>query len=120
MKTDEEIYEKFRWEIDNEKPDILFTDTMGWNDRKGVLDEDKVIRTYNRHLRKAISLTRKECEEQIKRLEYGYQKGKEDGQQAERKRILEMIDDMGTWTSKERLSIEQIEELKKEIQGEKE
>jgi len=58
MKTDEEIYEKFRWEIDNEKPDILFTDTMGWNDRKGVLDEDKVIRTYNRHLRKAISLTK--------------------------------------------------------------
>jgi len=52
-KIKDEIYEKYRWEIDDVNPQTVFAEFQGWMD-KGVLDEKKVVRTHNEDLRKAL------------------------------------------------------------------
>jgi len=47
------IYEKYRWIIDDENAKTHFTNFNGWT-RKGILDEEKIIRIHNKDLRLAI------------------------------------------------------------------
>jgi len=70
MKTEkdiiEEIYDKYKWVIDDVNPKTRFAEFEGWMN-KGVLDENKIVRIHNKDLREALQSQKQKIIEEIEK-----------------------------------------------------